>query len=225
MRTGAYSAFVGVVLTVMGLACSASAEEARPYMSVSGVYVLSAESDVKNLFLQGDSGTVDADSTIGVVGAVGMDWGRGWQTELEVGYRSMDLSRLSGTIPGVVSGSVDANGAIKTITIMSNVRYVLKPEQVFNESWGGIHPYIGFGLGVALHEAELDVTILSNRVNLEGDDTVFAYQGLVGLSYDFTDAVGSQIGYRYLGTSEFEDQSTTATYQTHGFEFGVSYRF
>ncbi len=197
---------------------SSGAEDMRPYVRMSGVYVLSAGSSVEDNTGPRVSGTLDLDSTIGVVGAFGMEWDSRVQTELEIGYRSMGFGRLEGTIEGITSGETEAEGDISTLMVMVNGRYVFKPTVL-----GGIHPYLGGGLGVAFHTVELGVPALS--FESESDAAVLAYQVMVGAEYDLTDSVGTHAGYRFVGTGDYKDRGTTASYTTHGFEFGLSYRF
>ena len=59
------------------------------------------------------------------------------------------------------------------------------------------------------------------------DDTVVAWQFMLGLAYALTKQVELQGGFRYLGTADLEVERTGAmfAYQTYGFDFGATYRF
>ena len=57
------------------------------------------------------------------------------------------------------------------------------------------------------------------------DDTTIAFQYLAGLEYAITDSLSSKVGYRFLGTSNAEDQGYEASYRTHGIDFGLLYYF
>jgi len=107
----------------------AASDGLRPFVRLSGIYVLPADSDIESAgaILKG-TGTVETDAALGVIGAIGMQWPSGFQLEIEVGYRSIDLKTIDGTatVGGIrLSGELPVLGEIKTATIMPNIRYVL----------------------------------------------------------------------------------------------------
>lgn len=198
----------------------AASDGLRPFARLSGIYVLPEDSDIEyNGSLLKGNGTVETDAALGVMGAIGMQWPSGFQLEIEVGYRSIDLKTIDGTatVGGTPqSGERPVEGEIKTVTIMPNIRYVLP------RSLGGLHPYIGCGMGVALHDGKISNADLGSA---EGSDGAIAYQAMLGISYDFTDSLKGETGYRFLGSAEFKDGPTTFDYNTHGLDFGLAYHF
>ena len=57
------------------------------------------------------------------------------------------------------------------------------------------------------------------------DDTVFAWQLGVGVGYELTKAMSLDVGYRYLGSSDFEYGSTNIELGSHNVTAGVRYTF
>lgn len=90
-----------------------------------------------------------------------------------------------------------------------------------------VRPFLGVGLGYARVTNETKTTKLS----AEGETSVttterantFAYQGIAGVAYDFTDNFSANVAYRYLGTSKVKFPGD-GTFQSHSFNLGLSYR-
>jgi hypothetical protein len=116
--------------------------------------------------------------------------------------------------------------------------------------YGRIHPYGGFGLGWAWFDIDNARLILepgftwpgtTSGVNHQGDlsDDAFGYQFLLGVSFDLTDTVSLDAGYRYFQTepefkfrgaafTEFEapvDLDLRMTYKTHILALGLTLWF
>lgn len=198
----------------------AASDGPRPLFRLSGIYVLPADSDIEfNGSLLKGNGTVETDAALGGTLAIGMQWSSGFQLEIEFGYRSIDPKTIDGTatVSGIrLSGELPVDGELKTFTAMPNIRYVLP------RSLGGLHPYIGGGIGLASHNGKISNAALGSA---EGYDGTLAYQAMLGVSYDFTDSLKGETGYRFLGSSEFKSGPTTFDYNTHGFDFGLVYHF
>jgi opacity protein-like surface antigen len=79
-------------------------------------------------------------------------------------------------------------------------------------------PYIGYGIGIAVHEAILDGFD-------EGEDTTFAYQLKMGVDVEFNRKLSWRLGYRYLATNDpklgFFDGETAL----HSIEAGIKFHF
>ena len=87
--------------------------------------------------------------------------------------------------------------------------------------YGGIHPYGGFGLGWAWFDLENASLTLEpgflwpetgTRVNEQGDlsEDAFAYQFLLGVTFDVTETISVDLGYRYFVTEpEFKLRRTS----------------
>lgn len=83
--------------------------------------------------------------------------------------------------------------------------------------------YVGGGLGLGANFLKSDLTdeygyTVSDKVK----DTLFVYQLGLGVSYALNNKVSLDLGYKYGGTSETEDEFTIAN---HEISMGVRYEF
>lgn len=126
------------------------------------------------------------DSNIGGVGVIrfGYDYGNGWMTEVEVGYRQNGVDDVNG---------VDADGKTRNLDGMINVLYAFETGTMFR-------PYIGGGLGASNVRYDNINPIAGTRI--DDEDVVFAYQGIAGAMIDIDPALAVFLEYRYLGTDE-----------------------
>ncbi len=171
---------------------------AQPYVSIRGGLSLLSDSDIGGTPAQL---TYDLGYVVG--GAFGYDFGN-LRAEGEIGYSENDLDALTG--PG---GSLPANGDVSILSFMANGYF----EHTFNPA---IEGYVGFGMGVA--NAELSGT---GSV----DDTVFAYQAILGASFVVNSTVSAFTEYRYLGTSDPNWGGTSVDLGGHQFNLGARIYF
>ena len=150
-------------------------------------------------------GSLDFDTGWAGFVTFGYGFDNNWRVELEGGYRSNDLKAFAGyhdgytppaapdlgeipMFPGPViatpSGSVaTANGSLDEWTAMINVIYDLPLTEKLDLS-------IGVGAGIDFSNVEV--------AGLKDSDTNFAYQAIVGLSYEITKRLDLTLNYRYL---------------------------
>jgi len=175
----------------------------------------------------------ESDPGFDVLGAVGRDLGNGFRVEGEVGYRQIDLSKLSisndggagaaagtGSLNGVTTSNV--TGGSHVVSFMGNGYYD------FHLPNTRLTPYIGGGIGFARVEAN---DLRANNAQLVSDsDVVFAYQAGGGVSYPLTPHTDAFLDYRYFATQDpsFTD-STGGTIrtdlETHNVSVGLRYKF
>lgn len=122
---------------------------------------------------------------------------------LEIGYSFNEIKSISG-----VTG-LSGDAAIGQVPIMGNVTFQLPNKTRFV-------PFIGGGIGASMNIFYADEMRYrfdapgapggSGTVFLDGAwaTTTFAYQGFAGVRYDFNDAMGLGLLYRYLGTTGSE---------------------
>ena len=126
------------------------------------------------------------DSDLGWVGMLsgGFDYGNGWRTELEAGYRENSVDKVDG-----VSGS----GSIRNVDMMVDVLYGFETGTMFR-------PYVGIGLGGSHIKYNGVAPIANSRI----DDTnwVFAYQGIAGGDFEINPNIEIFADYRYLATDK-----------------------
>ncbi len=129
-----------------------------------------------------------------------------------LGYKISNGFRIDGeyTYRDNEIKAMGIKGNIESHSLMAN-GYVDIP------TGGKITPYIGAGAGV------------SNVSDGDVDDTVFAYQGMAGLSYAVSEQTAIQLGYKYFATStpkyDVGFGKVKAPYRTHNLELGVRYSF
>lgn len=123
--------------------------------------------------LETDSGDLDFDDNwSGHLGG-GYGFQNGFRLEGELGYRNNDFE--------------DLDGEASATSLMANLFYD------FHRN-GRIRPYIGVGVGAAKVEAEG----VAGPISFDDDDTVVAYQGLIGVAFDVTERLDLDVGYRYF---------------------------
>ncbi|MBP2301407.1 OmpA family protein [Azospirillum picis] len=153
------------------------------------------------------------DFKIGGIGdlSAGYATAMGLRAELETAWRWRnrvdDTSSATPALNGV-------DGKMSSIAFMGNLLYDFK--------FGlPITPYIGVGAGVAGVKQTLGGQ--SDR------DWVFAYQGIVGASYDITDNLAVTLDYRYFATTDPEfdlgPASSKGEYRNHTILAGLRYSF
>jgi len=153
--------------------------------------------------------------SIGPAGDVylGYDWGS-FRADAEVGLRNnnIDKSTLS-------NGTVFKNGNVRTINVMANGYYDFEFGSPFV-------PYIGAGVGVAL----INSSLKQHGFEFNDFNTQFAYQGIAGVSYNFSPNLAANLEYRYLGNTKptFKDNGATLKYDSsnnHTVLIGLRYTF
>lgn len=135
--------------------------------------------------------------------------------EVEMMYREVDFKNLANSTiaPGGFGGSEES--------------YVGMFNSYYDFNTGtSITPYLGFGMGVA-HQMFDSITIQT-----DDSDTVFAYQGMLGMAYTLNGYEYTKLGlgYRYFGTmdAEFENRTGTSvehTYDGHNLEASLRIGF
>lgn len=152
-------------------------------------------------------------------GELGWSHGNGLMTGLEYTYRTVDVDNID------VGGPTPSQGGdVQAHSIMANATYQLPVE-----FWGFIRPYAGLGAGVTF--------VQYNDINIDGDivdddDTVFSYQGFLGLSFNVAPRLALTTEYRYFGTDEtsantngFASDKTDIRMGAHNFLAGLKYQF
>ena len=149
-------------------------------------------------------------STGWVVGAVaGYDF-VGPRIEIEGRYSETPVGNLA-----FVRGQ--ANNISNQLAFLANLLYDFMPDSAFT-------PYIGAGAGIGFVD--------SNGRNLTGSlgSTVFAYQGIIGVSYRFDNNLRFNLDGRYFGTTNpsvrnIFGQSSTWSNNNFSVMAGIQYKF
>ncbi len=115
-----------------------------------------------------------------------------WTQHLGLGYAFQNGFRVEGEISHRYNEFGDGgvfvdDGDVHAWAAMLNGFYD------FNRG-GDVQPYIGLGVGAA----RLDVSATGPIGSGDDEDTVLAYQGIVGVALNLTEQLALDIGYRYL---------------------------
>ena len=160
---------------------------------------------------------VEYDRGPALSGSVGYDFGQ-FRLEGEIAYRKNDVDKYtrSGTALGGAAGDVSS------LAFMVNALYDI-------DTGTALTPYIGGGLGIARVSAN-GVTATGLGFTNSDDDNKFAYQGIVGLSYQLNEAVALTADYRYFATENpkfrlSNGTSASGEYKTHNVFVGLTLRF
>ncbi|MEM1317313.1 MAG: outer membrane beta-barrel protein [Pseudomonadota bacterium] len=145
--------------------------------------------------------SVENDYEPGFLGilAVGYDFANGFRGELELSYSKYDIDTHSASlIAGGVTPfpSSQSFGDAESFAVMASAYYDI--------DLGGIDPFIGGGLGWGRVEADGFgvsplIGALPGGVALDDSDSGLAYHITAGLSFDITDSLKAEVGYRYQG--------------------------
>ncbi|MFI4963477.1 MAG: outer membrane protein [Legionellales bacterium] len=195
------------------------------YFGVFGGYTLSPDASWHdNVF--------DADLDVQSTGAFGVKFGytppliKFFSFEFEYSYLNHDVDRTILATAGSDYAAIE--GDIKFNNFMFNA-IAKYPE-------GKIHPYLGAGLGASYVDVSVTSSSRLNGVNYSErsstDDTLFAWQILVGVDIDLTNNLSLDIGYRYFGAESQDDHhddyyydDPTLDYKTSMVTLGLKYRF
>jgi opacity protein-like surface antigen len=164
------------------------------------------------------SGNFDPGLGIGV--AVGNQLYERLRGEFEFVYRNNDGDQWTvGGITGPFSGSISSYSNMLNLATDC-------------EGYGRFKPYLGVGVGVAV----LDGVFTTGPFQHLVQDTVFAYQGFVGLSYQVNRTCQFFVEYRYFATEGTglvrvtppaldEEEEGNFDYVTQNVFFGLRHSF
>lgn len=198
--------FVSLFTIVVLTGFSFSTSFAEMYVSGSLGTVNLNDSDFSD---SGVTGKFSFDSGLGVTAALGSSIGSSGRAEIEFAYRSNDMDSL--TVDGI--GTASINGEVTSLSLMGNAYYDIKNDSRFTT-------FVGAGLGFANIEAEIDTLNIGSE-----DDTVFAYQAMLGVGYAATEKVNIDLQYRYFATTDPDFAGLDAEYSSHNILLGLRYAF
>jgi opacity protein-like surface antigen len=133
--------------------------------------------------------------------------------ELEVSYLSAIPSQLNVDAVDLRGLSGQTSAAVGLINAYFD----------FPEIIPTLNPYISGGIGYAYVSSRISTTISSPSFLFRATDSAFAYQGSVGIAYNFAYNYSLDVAYRYLGTSHINEMGEN--FQAHMASAGVTYRF
>ena len=186
---------------LLGVPVHAS-NEVRPYFTFTGSMDMFEDMTLVNkdssvVPSPGDS--LETEAALGFNHSIGYQFGNSFSTEMEFSYRGGDFG------PG-------AHGDITSKSFLVNGIYSFNIREFYT-------PYIGYGMGIAFHEAS---------INHWGDraDTTLAYQLKMGVDMELSRKLSLLLGYRYFTTNDPSfDGYFIGESSSHGIEAGIKFHF
>lgn len=179
------------------------------YIGGGGGYSIPEDSDLEGAGINSD---VDLEDDFAIHGMFGYAFQNGFRAEIESGWRENDIDSLGGT---------SGDGSVEALHLMVNGLYDFNTGTKFV-------PYVGAGIGAAFLSMD-GGAVGGLRVN-DDDDTVFAYQGILGVAYRFHENLDAYLDYRYMSTLDANFNTSTNTevetdYTDHRIMAGLRFYF
>ena len=199
---------ISVAFLLLAVPAHAS-NEVGPYFTFTGSMDMFEDMTLVNK----DSSTVpsagdslETETELGFTHSIGYQFRNSLSAELEFSYKSADFGAANSD-----SDESKIDGDINTKSLLLNGIYYFDIREFYT-------PYIGYGIGIAVHEATLDGFD-------EGEDTTFAHQFKMGVDMEFNRKVSWLLGYRYSATSDPKLGFFDGEITTHSIEGGVKFHF
>ncbi len=160
----------------------------------------------------------ELDPGFAIIGALGYDYGM-VRAELELGYRHNTVDSHTSSVGGALA---NPDGDSSAFSMMINGLYDFENESPFT-------PYVGLGIGFA--NIDYDNYRAAGATAVNDDDTVFAYQAMVGFDYAFNHQISGIAEYRYFGTADPDitttigNNDTSSEYDNHALLVGIGLGF
>ncbi|MEE9300266.1 MAG: porin family protein [Alphaproteobacteria bacterium] len=198
---------LGVSALAFGFGAPAFADEPAPgfYLDIAVNYMIFDDSDL------GGGSELSADDGSAASVAFGYRYDPQFRTELQFVYGRNEFEALAGggALFGTqISADPSLDGDIRTASLLLNLYY----DVTVDTRWT---PYLGVGFGGARVEIE------SLGLGLDDSETVFAVQGLAGVTYRISRNVWARGGYRFFVTGEPTFAGTDVEYLSHNIELGL----
>ena len=150
----------------------------------------------------------------------------GYNAGVRIGFQSNPLryeaeyTYLRGNLKHFSINHIDqlgVSGYSSANLLMANIYYD------FPEMLPAISPYLGLGIGYAYLQANLSSLGPFAPTFFSVSDSVFAYQGTAGITYNFAENYAVNLAYRYVATDT--PSGFGKIFQAHIANVGAIYRF
>lgn len=220
--------FLAAAMLLFPAAVTASADDGVISYYV-GLRAIGAYAKVDDVKISGFGGPAnienDTDTVAGIGGMVGIRFRDiPIRLELEGNHRfRFDFDVRDNQTGNVIDNEMN----IKTTSALINAALEWRNGTDFT-------PFFGLSAGWARHTVETERTALATQVETERDQDKdnFAWGGLIGVDWDFTEHWSAQATYRYIDLGEVDagagpagDSISADDYISHDFLLGVLYRF
>jgi len=136
--------------------------------------------------------------------------------EFEYSYLNPDVDRT--VFPRYSTTYTAVEGDVKLNNFMFNA--------IAKYPTGKIHPYVGAGIGFSNIDVSLSTTSSEGYArSISHDDTVFAWQILLGVEIDLTNNLSMDIGYRYFSAEDESDDDHDDDYDHYHYHYYYDTRF
>ncbi len=194
------------------------------YGSIHGGYVDADDHEFD--FNPATAVDTELDAGYGIGGAIGYDFGPvadehvGFRIEGEITYRENDVDTHN--VQALGGAQPASTGDVSALSYMANGYVDL-------HTGTRLTPYLGAGIGMATVDFN-GYGIQAVPDVLDDDETVFAYQAIVGLSVGLTERVSLTGDYRYFATDDIEintaaNNATETEYDSHNLMVGLRVKF
>jgi outer membrane protein OmpA-like peptidoglycan-associated protein len=116
-----------------------------------------------------------------------LDFDDDWSQHLGLGYAFANNFRLEGEFAHRANDFSDFDGDVTAWALMANLYYD------FNRG-GRFEPYVGLGVG----GAQIETGGVIGPISFDDDDTVFAYQAMIGVAIGLSQQWDLDLGYKYF---------------------------
>ena len=239
-------ALVALLIATLAPATAMAQPSERTKFSISlgGLYAVPMDSKVSGNVDGIGSGSYTGDVRMdnGVAFMIGVGYGKeiGFRGEVELRYEETDLGdthwHLSYPDIPLLQLDLPLEGDVTSWGLMANGVYTMEA--------GGLRPYVGFGVGLARLDAEMEARSTEVSYTTEAmdgqevsrpvsfdfgrrseGDIVLGLSLLAGVGYPVSDNVEIRLGYRYFGTSNANFDGVKMSYASHNIESGILFRF
>ena len=201
---------------------------------VSGNIGITWMSDTEVDDIIGLADAIDADAELGfssgltLLGAFGCDYGD-YRIEGELGYQNNDVDSFDVSISDINDGedfdeTIDLDGDITVLSLLVNGYYDI-------DLGGGVElsPTVGVGVAqVSMDDVSVDFEDMQDEVgdlDLDINETTFAYQAGIGLGIPVADNIMLDARYRYFATTDFTMLVVNTNIESHSALLGLRVGF
>lgn len=204
LGTAALALLAGTSLAPCAFAQTATQPAAATLTTGAYVFGDVGPNWLRDAHTSGVNTTYSYDTGPAVVLGAGWGFGNGIRVEGELGHRGNDVDNTV--------------GHTSATSVMANALYDFDTGTRFT-------PYVGVGTGFA-HIRFHDVG--APGTSIDGGDTEWAYQGILGLTYQLSDRWKADANYRYFGTERPDFTAANGTsaeshYRDNAILVGVRY--
>ena len=199
----AFHKILVITMTFFFQVLPAHAVTEGPYFTLTGSIDTFEDMSLTNVDTSLSLNSIDIgqDTGLGFNHSIGYQFKNSFSTELEFSYKGGRFDSNSGL-----------DGDMTTKSFLVNGIYSLNIRKFYT-------PYIGYGVGLASHEANVEGHPERGRGTL-------AYQFKMGVDMEFSRKLSLLLGYRYFATDNPDFTGLfTAESSSHSIEAGVKFHF